>query len=93
MTLSKERMAAYQRERRAKLEVLKVDPEMKVVMLAKDVPMENLVWESELTMRLQTLEHAMVDLQARVSRLENPDEVSRKQALKPGGHPNELYGA
>ena len=45
----------------------------------------------------------MVDLQARVEdlldrviKLEyqlSPDEVSRKQALKPGGHPNELYGA
>ena len=38
----------------------------------------------------------VLELERRVRDIErqlSPDEVSRKQALKPGGHPNELYGA
>ena len=45
---------------------------------------------------LYELQRAVVDLQTRVSELErqlDPNEVSRKSALRPGGHPAELYGA
>lgn len=47
-------------------------------------------------LRLAVLEKEVLrisDLEDRIWRLENPEEVSRKQVLKPGAHPAELYGA
>jgi hypothetical protein len=38
-------------------------------------------------------EERLIALEEKVRRLENPDEVARKHALKPGSRPNELYGA
>jgi hypothetical protein len=46
--------------------------------------------------RVDTIEHAVVDLQARVSDVErqlSPEELTRREAMKPGGRPNALYGA
>ena len=60
---------------------------------AKSLPPVTESLPNDFDERLFTLEHAIVDLQTRISRLENPDGVTRKQALKPGSRPNELYGA
>ena len=38
-------------------------------------------------------EERLSALEARMRRLENPEEATRQQALKPGSRPNDLYGA
>jgi hypothetical protein len=46
--------------------------------------------------RLAYLEKEVADLAGRVSEVErqlSPEEVSRREAMKPGGRPNALYGA
>jgi hypothetical protein len=97
MALKKERMAEYQRERRAKLAALKADPGMKAMAPIQtksvDPPMASCRNGCEV---VRILEDAVRDLLARVQVIEreiSPEEMTRKQATKPGSRPNELYGA
>jgi len=88
--MDKERMAAYQRGRRVKLAALKTDPKiMAAPMLIPPV----IIARASLSLPTGACNgcDALHALEERVRRLENPDEVSRRQALK--GRPNELYGA
>jgi hypothetical protein len=84
---TKEEMAAYQRERRArangKPDVTPVTPVVTPIL-------------NDTIVRLAYLEKEVADLAGRVSEVErqlSPEEVSRREAMKPGGRPNALYGA
>ena len=89
----KERMKRY-RDRK-KLEALKADPGMKAIPVIP-AHIEPPKGESFIPCKggclyARGIELAVLVLQEQVRRLENPDEVTRRQALK--GRPNELYGA
>lgn len=92
MALSKEGMTAYQRNRRAKLATLKADPGMKAVSLEVTKHIEPLAFLKPCQNGCDAL-HALEVRLAEVERQLSPEEVSRRQALKPGARPNELYGA
>jgi uncharacterized protein YceH (UPF0502 family) len=109
---TREQMAEYQRERRAKFTSLKGCMDVRENVPKRDVaPTVNLDVASDVAkFRDMVKATEVVDLQARVSELEgmvkefrdrierlewhvSPAGVSKKEALRPGGHPNELYGA
>lgn len=90
----KERMKRY-RDRK-KLEALKADPGMTAMGPAETKHVDPPTHYRNGCEAVRILEDAVRDLLSRVQEIErqlSPDEVSRRQALKPGAHPTELYGA
>jgi hypothetical protein len=104
MPLSKEKMREYQKSRREKLESLKSDPSLKVLLvddvrtIFDPIPVPNNleIMVKDLSDRVSDIESWMSDITLRLKSIErqlSPENVSRQGALKPGSRPTELYGA
>lgn len=97
MGLTKDQMREYQKARRERLSGLKKEVnevhenwkrEKGISEIKLESPLVHKVYPDRVYVDLMS---KIDDLERRVSALENPDNLTRKMALK--GHPSELYGA